>query len=1147
MLIKGKLKVENMAGNGENESSEEDYLSKVFKNIDWDSRVKATTNRSGCISKNDFESSFTYKYLWYKMEPEQIDFDNPFEIEESNQMRPRLERRSKKKNAVEARLDLLTEQIKEIKDNKGDDEDESVEDDIIDEYGNIIPQQLQEEFAKEKSRKRMEEKTAKMNENKKVEKEIPDMPAEVKSKKTRQRVKARDLAIKMKSQIADDSPEENNDGNCDNKYENNVTDNVTNHEQKTKDNKRKYSIWCDLDEPSIQRPKKTKKGNFDLEFPRLSSLNSKDHKYFLQLQKRYKSGKLYGVSEKEYLNMLAAVQDERAEFTKFAYEYCQENRKKFEFCNPGIDKYVTEHRETRKIRVLDFPRYWKKLRDIRLCAARKEQGEMDHCYLGFQETVLQRGKIPLGTVPKPGQFLQLGTNYSRLVHKYPANPKIMPGGGQGMSRSLERQIRNNKGANKDDSDMIASNENPSLVPENTYMHKMSIIQDPNAGKLAALYVPDVIISSSALKCIMDNFYPAFSKAWEIPVHIQDYQGATPADTKRVIFIGKPFIPKQVTASDRNKLGFKYSVRSYMNKEWGTEGKSQNSSNITKPDNEISATPEEDLFSESIDELESFGQVSTKATEAIKEPKVKEEYNEELNNKESNNKEPDSPKESIAQVDGTLSSLSFTDLELQNVNLVDLMSDPDKIVFDPSTVNVDESLLAQLDGADTSDEDDDLMIDLGDNENAKTESKEKPIDEILERRSSRLRSQNTSQIAKESLTRRRTRSGQVSTENIENLPKKGKAKPSKAKATKEELKEDNSNSVIQKTAENKKNGSNNEIEHEVKSSPLLIKPTDVTTSTTENSVKAPSKQDSHTPHDEILPKQEIIAPQCSIFGQPVQVEKEVDILDSLLIGQSALHGKQQLNRDKKKKSEYNGEDIKLGAPLVGNLDEYLPPFPGYNYSYSLWNLANTEKKSSFRLLIRSKIACLTPYFGVMSPSVKLEYQTHLGAEQSTVSECCREWCDNLLRPSALTIRYRIDPENGKLLMTQKLSLKQIKEDGMIEHQQTLGEETVSTAKFDPSLQLANLHNLVADLKSLSGGTYLVSHDKKSGAFCRLYKPAQDEGEYDLHEAYTKLDGSTVTPHIKIPWKQIDYNLLTPWQIKHDRVPGTFEPPKLSKRR
>ncbi len=86
-------------------------------------------------------------------------------------------------------------------------------------------------------------------------------------------------------------------------------------------------------------------------------------------------------------------------------------------------------------------------------------------------------------------------------------------------------------------------------------------------------------------------------------------------------------------------------------------------------------------------------------------------------------------------------------------------------------------------------------------------------------------------------------------------------------------------------------------------------------------------------------------------------------------------------------------------------------------------------------------------------------------------------------------FRIDPENGKMLMSQKLTLKQIKEEGMTEHQQTLGEETVSTAKFDPSLQLANLHNLVAELKSLSGGTYLVSHDKKSGAFCRLYKPAQ----------------------------------------------------------
>ena len=487
-------------------------------------------------------------------------------------------------------------------------------------------------------------------------------------------------------------------------------------------------------------------------------------------------------------------------------------------------------------------------------------------------------------------------------------------------------------------------------------------------------------------------------------------------------LGKPFIPKQVTASDRNKLGFKYSVRSYMNKEWGTGGKSQEKARVTTPDNQISAVPEEDyLFSESIDDLESFGQDSTKVSkeskvaknkeaiapkeddlfgeniddlesfgqESIKVTKESKVAREESNNKEPtvpkesipkddlfgeniddlesfgqestkeskvvseefNIKEPNVPKESITQVDGTLSSLSFTDLELQNVSLVDVMSDPGNIVFDPSSVDIDESLLAQLDGADTSDEDDELMIDLGDNDKSKDKSTDETIDR---RRSSRLRSQNTSQVVKATVTRSRTRSGHVSTDNIENPSAMGKAATSKATAAKEGIRgeEDHSNQATQEYEENVKNDSSPEVKHDVKSSSELIKPSEVITSLTGNA-KAPVKQKIV----ETRPQQEAIPPPSSIFSEPLPASKEIDILDSLLLGQSALHGKQQLNRDKKKKSEYKGEDIRIGAPVVGNIDEYLPPFPGYNYSYSLWNLANAEKKSNFRLLIRSKVCIL----------------------------------------------------------------------------------------------------------------------------------------------------------------------------------------------
>ena len=483
-------------------------------------------------------------------------------------------------------------------------------------------------------------------------------------------------------------------------------------------------------------------------------------------------------------------------------------------------------------------------------------------------------------------------------------------------------------------------------------------------------------------------------------------------------LGKPFIPKQVTASDRNKLGFKYSVRSYMNKEWGTGGKSQEKARVTTPDNQISAVPEEDyLFSESIDDLESFGQDSTKVSKESKVAKNKEAiapkeddlFGENIDDlesfgqesikvtkeskvarEESNNKEPTVPKESIpkddlfgeniddlesfgqkstkvtkdfkvvgeestvpkesiTQVDGTLSSLSFTDLELQNVSLVDVMSDPGIIVFDPSSVDIDESLLAQLDGADTSDEDDELMIDLGDNDKSKDKSTDETIDR---RRSSRLRSQNTSQVVKATVTRSRTRSGHVSTDNIENPSAMGKAATSKATAAKDEIKEQENHS--NKTAQDyDENESSHEIKDDDRSSPPeLIKPTEVTTSVTGNA-KVPVKQKIV----ETRPQQEAIPPPSSIFSEPLPASKEIDILDSLLLGQSALHGKQQLNRDKKKKSEYKGEDIRIGAPVVGNIDEYLPPFPGYNYSYSLWNLANAEKKSNFRLLIRSKVCIL----------------------------------------------------------------------------------------------------------------------------------------------------------------------------------------------
>ena len=71
-----------------------------------------------------------------------------------------------------------------------------------------------------------------------------------------------------------------------------------------------------------------------------------------------KGGKLSSVDEKIYLQLLPMVQQERAEFTKFSKDLCEEEKDVYEKILPDLDKYVTEHREKRKTRVLQYPRYY---------------------------------------------------------------------------------------------------------------------------------------------------------------------------------------------------------------------------------------------------------------------------------------------------------------------------------------------------------------------------------------------------------------------------------------------------------------------------------------------------------------------------------------------------------------------------------------------------------------------------------------------------------------------------------------------------------------------------------------------------------------------------------------------------------------------
>ena len=79
---------------------------------------------------------------------------------------------------------------------------------------------------------------------------------------------------------------------------------------------------------------------------------------------------------------------------------------------------------------------------------------------------------------------------------------------------------------------------PEIVADNEYIHNVSVMEDKNASCIAATYLPDVIISASGIKCILDNFYPSFSREWDIPVFVQEYASDDLKSRRTVIYIGE---------------------------------------------------------------------------------------------------------------------------------------------------------------------------------------------------------------------------------------------------------------------------------------------------------------------------------------------------------------------------------------------------------------------------------------------------------------------------------------------------------------------------------------------------------------------------------------------------------------------------------
>lgn len=116
------------------------------------------------------------------------------------------------------------------------------------------------------------------------------------------------------------------------------------------------------------------------------------------------------------------------------------------------------------------------------------------------------------------------------------------------------------------------------------------------------------------------------------------------------------------------------------------------------------------------------------------------------------------------------------------------------------------------------------------------------------------------------------------------------------------------------------------------------------------------------------------------------------------------------------------------------------------------------------------------------SLKIEYQTEFGAEEMTVEELIREWCQQTFNPSSRTLRIRIDFQTHKILSVREMSLKDIEKDLQRLH-------GISSEEL---LQI--LWGVLSVMKNFPGQNYLMHHEPVHDKKVMIYA-SRETGEHD----------------------------------------------------
>jgi len=1169
-----------------------DYVSDMFNKINWGARVKNPRSVKHWLDPGTWdEYSYTRKYLEYKIEEGQVDLTNPFHIEESNKLRSRLVKKSKRGGKEVTELNMMTEGLRDVDDEtKQDDEiDEDDDGNYLDEYGNL-------------RESKQESKTIKSKPEHKGEKKANLPPNSHKS----------------------------------NLFPKNL------------------ATWKDLDDLKSDDKQSNKPSSFvksaiqvpeassQLIFPRDSSLSWTEQEKFLYNDQLVKEGKLTPSNGNQwifYQNFLELVQEEQQEFADFIKANFNSFQSKI--C-PDHAKYVTEHRAARISRVLEQPRFWNKLKQVRMISANDEHS----CAMILEQTLLELGKIPQANIYNRFQPRSnfLTTDYFKLANKFPTNLGLMPG-------TLINNLMSDSGDNTGDK-----------IDHSKYLHKKSCIDDPNCRIIAQHLVPDVIISASGLKCLMDNHKPHLGRKWELPFIIRTFKSEV--DSRTVVIFGKPLLSNEVTVTECKNLAHKIAIKVDMFKQdwevkivedifdaelcldklevFGTvsndieisealnntynSGKKKNrtkkkkrgkkNKGVMEIDDEIAQLDGADSGSDSDDNLV----ISEESNQVDQTPPRR---STRLRNTEVPNfADMSKGKTSVRSTKKVISNLAATSSSILPPHLDDDLdfepddepksdlSTTDTNCDDPKTgeiqnigktenedqiANVNTSMEREETDSSSSSEDDEagqlllqkkLLLskeaaaknndpDLEKSSPNKNDTSSSSDDEdgqlLLQKKMLMMKSAQQSPAVPDTAIEAHAHplSEESDNEPLASSSPKKKLKIVSSESEEDERTKDKEDHVAKKLKElGRENANVDELKKKINITKNLKKLSN-RKQKHEKSLEQAAERDARALNKDKIKNNDddsgditIESPKSSISGNnksSIRNKADLDdsdsdsdgrfnkfssvkekeggytsILDNLLSRQDKLH---QHHASQKLKSPAH---VKIENPAMTSIaqglpsiEKFLPPINGNNVTYRIWKLYDKAMPSKvFRCVVRSKVAGVTKEGVVVTPSVKLEHQPQFGAEQVTPSQVSKEWISTLIRPNSRLARVRVHPDS-RVAMIEEKSFPQLTQEC-----RNLG--------VDPSKNLANVYNVLRELTQLQAGQYILQHSGNTGAFCSVLEARANSspdsvqpGQWDLHQIYKTLQPEHMLQH-RVPYCPIDTNIVTPWHRENGRIPGTFQP-------